>query len=39
VYAIWVWIPLVIAGVLAGGILDAAHRKYSRVDPPDGPTR
>lgn len=27
VYLIWVWIPLVTAGVIAGGILDAAHRR------------
>ena len=27
VYFIWVWLPLVAAGVLAGSILDAAHRK------------
>jgi hypothetical protein len=27
VYFIWVWLPLVSAGVLAGSILDAAHRK------------
>jgi hypothetical protein len=28
VYLIWIWIPLVTAGVLAGSILDAAHRRY-----------
>jgi hypothetical protein len=27
VYLIWVWIPLVGAGVVAGSILDAEHRK------------
>jgi hypothetical protein len=27
VYLIWVWIPLVTAGVTAGTILDAAHRR------------
>lgn len=27
VYFIWVWIPLVTAGVVAGSILDAAHRR------------
>lgn len=27
VYFIWVWLPLVTAGVLAGSILDSAHRK------------
>jgi hypothetical protein len=26
-YFIWIWIPLVTAGVLAGSILDAAHRR------------
>ena len=26
-YLIWVWIPLVTAGVLAGSILDAEHRR------------
>lgn len=29
-YLIWVWLPLVTAGVLAGSILDAAHRKRER---------
>lgn len=29
VYLIWIWIPLVTAGVLAGSFLDAAHRKPS----------
>lgn len=28
VYLIWIWIPLVTAGIFAGSILDAAHRKY-----------
>ncbi|HET8583110.1 MAG TPA: hypothetical protein VFL65_07640 [Jatrophihabitans sp.] len=32
VYLIWIWIPLVTAGIFAGSILDAAHRKY----PPGG---
>lgn len=27
VYFIWIWLPLVTAGVAAGSILDAAHRK------------
>lgn len=27
VYLIWVWVPLVTAGVLAGSILDSAHRR------------
>jgi len=26
-YLLWVWLPLVTAGVLAGSILDAAHRR------------
>jgi hypothetical protein len=30
VYFIWVWVPLVTAGVLAGSILDSAHRKRGR---------
>ncbi|MDT4916453.1 MAG: hypothetical protein QOH89_1153, partial [Pseudonocardiales bacterium] len=30
VYFIWVWLPLVSAGVLAGSILDAAHRRRGR---------
>lgn len=31
VYFIWVWLPLVTAGVLAGSILDSAHRKRERA--------
>jgi hypothetical protein len=27
VYLLWAWIPLVTAGIVAGSILDAAHRK------------
>jgi hypothetical protein len=34
VYFIWVWLPLVAAGVLAGSILDAAHRKRARTPKP-----
>jgi hypothetical protein len=30
VYLIWVWIPLVSAGVVAGSILDAEHRRRAR---------
>jgi hypothetical protein len=30
-YFIWVWVPLVTGGVLAGSILDAAHRKRERA--------
>jgi hypothetical protein len=29
VYLIWVWIPLVTAGVLAGAILDVEHKRRS----------
>lgn len=29
-YLLWVWLPLVSAGVLAGSILDAAHRRSTR---------
>lgn len=32
-YFIWVWIPLVTAGVLAGLLLDAAHRRYKERNP------
>ena len=32
VYVIWVWIPLVSAGVLAGSFLDAAHRRQAKND-------
>jgi hypothetical protein len=28
VYFIWVWIPLVTSGVVAGRILDSAHRRH-----------
>lgn len=35
VYLIWIWIPTVSAGILAGGFLDAAHRRYDTpADPP-----
>jgi hypothetical protein len=30
VYFIWVWIPLVTAGVLAGSLLDAEHRRQAK---------
>ena len=30
VYFIWVWLPLVTAGIVAGSILDAAHRRQGR---------
>jgi hypothetical protein len=30
VYLLWAWIPLVTAGVFAGSLLDAAHRKRGR---------
>jgi hypothetical protein len=32
-YFIWVWIPLVTAGVLAGSLLDVAHRRYNKRAP------
>jgi hypothetical protein len=35
-YVIWVWLPLITAGVLAGSVLDAAHRKRDGRD--DGAT-
>jgi hypothetical protein len=35
VFLIWIWVPTVSAGILAGGFLDAAHRRYdARVEPP-----
>lgn len=37
VYFIWVWIPLVTAGVLAGSLLDAAHRRTARERARDEP--
>jgi hypothetical protein len=33
VYLIWVWIPLVTAGVLGGSILDAEHRRRAGSAP------
>lgn len=27
VYLIWVWIPIIVVGVLVGALLDAAHKK------------
>lgn len=29
-YLLWIWIPLITAGVLVGLFLDLGHRKYSR---------
>jgi len=29
-YLIWIWIPLITAGVLVGLFLDLGHRRYSR---------
>ena len=29
-FLIWAWAPIVTAGVIAGSILDAAHRKRGR---------
>ena len=31
VFFLWIWAPLVTAGVLAGSILDAAHRRRGRT--------
>lgn len=36
-YLIWVWIPLVTAGVVAGGILDAEHRRRADDDAAPAP--
>lgn len=36
VYLIWLWIPTVLAGVLVGAFLDAAHRRL-RSAPPHQP--
>ena len=33
-YFLWIWVPLVTAGVVAGGILDAAHRTREGGGPP-----
>src|SRR3954468_23207129 len=33
-YFLWIWVPLVTAGVVAGGILDAAHRTRGGGGPP-----
>src|SRR4051812_35887888 len=35
-YVLWVWIPLVSAGILAGLILDAAHRERPPEEPEPG---
>lgn len=37
VYLLWVWIPLVSAGVLAGSLLDAAHRRQPEQQPEQQP--
>lgn len=31
IYLIWIWVPLVAAGVLAGSMLDAAHRRRAKA--------
>ncbi len=41
VYLLWIWIPIVLAGVLVGAVLDAAHKRERRVvdsaePPPSG---
>ncbi|MFN2518611.1 MAG: hypothetical protein ABR604_06130 [Jatrophihabitantaceae bacterium] len=35
VYLLWLWIPTVLAGIVAGAFLDAAHRR-ERKAVPDG---
>jgi hypothetical protein len=37
-YLLWIWIPLVTAGVLAGLILDSAHRRAAPESPPENPS-
>lgn len=29
-YLLWIWIPAILAGVLFGAFLDAAHRRAAR---------
>jgi hypothetical protein len=38
IYVLWLWAPIIAAGVLVGAVLDAAHRKVGRPPPadPDG---
>jgi hypothetical protein len=33
-YAYWIWIPIVLSGVLVGTVLDWAHRRIRRVTSP-----
>jgi hypothetical protein len=38
-FLLWIWIPLVTAGVLVGQFLDAGHRRYDVAAPPvESPT-
>ncbi|MCW2597892.1 MAG: hypothetical protein JWP39_3780 [Jatrophihabitans sp.] len=38
-FLLWIWIPLVTAGVLVGQFLDAGHRRYDLAAPPvESPT-
>ncbi len=34
VFLIWIWIPLVTAGIIVGLFLDAGHRTQNRAEPP-----
>ncbi|HEU5267087.1 MAG TPA: hypothetical protein VFU35_10315 [Jatrophihabitans sp.] len=35
-YLLWIFIPLVVAGVLFGAFLDAGHKRYTSVPPSPG---
>lgn len=32
IYLVWVWIPIVVAGILVGTMLDLGHRSARRAD-------
>ncbi|MGH8860627.1 MAG: hypothetical protein ACRDVG_05230 [Jatrophihabitantaceae bacterium] len=36
-FAKWIWIPIVVAGVLVGLVLDLGHRRAERSSPPGSP--
>jgi hypothetical protein len=36
-YLLWVWVPTVLAGILVGSFLDAAHRRANRAAESTGP--
>jgi hypothetical protein len=36
-YLLWVWIPIVLAGILVGSFLDVAHRRATRAAQPSAP--